>query len=68
MQPAKHGDVCVDFDDILTTDVYTEKKQDLEELNRTMLPYEYRMKWYGEDEKTAKAKAAELSAAPTKVE
>ena len=56
----KEGDIRVAFDDSIITDVYTEKKQDLEELGKTLLPYEYRMKWYGEDEATAKAKAAEL--------
>lgn len=64
----KEGNVRVAFDDSIITDVYTEKKQDLEELGRTLLPYEYRMKWYGEDEEAAKAKAAELSATQTKVE
>lgn len=56
----REGNIKVLFDDSIITDVYTEKKQDLEELGRTMLPFEYRMKWYGEDEATAKARAAEL--------
>ncbi len=56
----REDDIRVAFDDSIITDVYTEKRQDLEELGRTLLPYEYRMKWYGEDEATAKARAAEL--------
>ena len=39
----------------ILTDEETERKQDIQDLNLgIMRPDEYRMKWYGEDEKTAK--------------
>lgn len=47
-------------DDSIIADVCTEKKQDLEDLGHTMLSFEYSMKWYGEDEATARRKAAKL--------
>jgi len=46
--------VC-DFKDSILTDEETERKQDIQDLNLGILQaWEYRMKWYGEDEKTAK--------------
>lgn len=33
----------------------------MREVNVTMQPYEYRMRWYGEDEATAKVHAGGLS-------
>lgn len=46
--------VC-DFKDSILTDEQTERTQDIQDLNLgIMRPDEYRMKWYGEDEKTAK--------------
>lgn len=46
--------VC-DFKDSILTDEETERKQDIQDLNLgIMKPEEYRAKWYGEDEKTAK--------------
>lgn len=38
-----------------------EKEQDMREVGVTMAAWEYRVKWYGEDEKTAKARARELA-------
>lgn len=51
------GEIAVNWDDSIITDTYAEKQQDLAEVNVTMNPWEYRMKWYGEDEETAKANA-----------
>ena len=46
--------VC-DFKDSILTDEQTERTQDIQDLSLgIMRPDEYRMKWYGEDEKTAK--------------
>lgn len=49
------GEVTVMFDDSIITDTAAEKAQDMAEVNITMAPWEYRAKWYGEDEETAKA-------------
>lgn len=49
------GIVTVGFDDSIITDTAAEKHQDMAELNLTLNPWEYRAKWYGEDEDTAKA-------------
>lgn len=49
------GEITVSFDDSIITDTAAEKQQDMAEVNVTMNPWEYRMKWYGEDEATAKA-------------
>ena len=48
------------FDDSTIQDVAEEKEQDMREVGVTMAAWEYRAKWYGEDEKTAKARAQEL--------
>jgi A118 family predicted phage portal protein len=49
------------WDDSIITDADTEREVDRQDVrDGFMLPYEYRMKWYGEDEKTAKKKLAEL--------
>lgn len=49
------GNIDVMFDDSIITDTAAEKAQDMAEVGVTMNAWEYRMKWYGEDEKTAKA-------------
>lgn len=50
--------VC-DFKDSILTDEQTERTQDIQDLSLgIMRPDEYRMKWYGEDEKTAKKEPA----------
>ena len=49
------GEITVQFDDSIITDTAAEKAQDQSELNVTLNPWEYRRKWYGEDEETAKA-------------
>lgn len=50
------GEVRVSFDDSIITDTAAEKSQDMAEVSAgLMAAWEYRMKWYGEDEATAKA-------------
>lgn len=50
------------WDDSIVVDAESERLRDQQEvLQRLMLPWEYRMKWYGEDEKTARAKCEEIS-------
>lgn len=49
------GEVAVRMDDSIIQDTAAEKQQDLAEVGSTMNAWEYRMKWYGEDEETAKA-------------
>jgi len=51
------GEVTVNFDDSIITDTAAEKAQDMAEVGVTMNAWEYRMKWYGEDEETAKKNA-----------
>jgi len=47
--------VTVNFEDSYIIDKETERKRDLQEvLDGIMQPWEFRMKWYGEDEVTAK--------------
>ena len=44
----------------LSTMYETERKQDLQDVSVGAMPlWEYRMKWYGEDEKTAKSKISD---------
>lgn len=50
----------VQYDDSIIQDTAAEKAQDMAEVGVTMHPWEYRQKWYGEDEKTAKARARGL--------
>ena len=54
------GVMRVMFDDSIIQDVSAEKAQDMAEVGVTMNAWEYRAKWYGEDEKTAKARACGL--------
>ena len=50
------GEVRVGFDDAIITDTAAEKKQDMAEVAAGLMhAWEYRAKWYGEDEGTAKA-------------
>ena len=49
--------LAISWDDSLVTDKKAEREQDLQDLAAgIMQAYEYRMKWYGEDEKTAREK------------
>lgn len=53
--------VC-DFKDSILTDEQTERTQDIQDLSLgIMRPDEYRMKWYGEDEKIAKKNLPQAS-------
>lgn len=48
--------ITVKFDDSVMTDTQTEKAADMAEVSAgIMAPWEFRVKWYGEDEATAKA-------------
>ena len=59
---ADEGEVSIAFDDSIVQDVAAEKAQDMREVGITMQPWEYRMRWYGEDEATARTHAGGLSA------
>lgn len=53
------GEVAIQFDDSIVQDTDAEKKRDMAEVAAgLMLPWEYRFKWYGEDENTAKLQSA----------
>ena len=54
------GEVRVQFDDSIVQDTAAEKEQDMREVGVTMGAWEYRMRWYGEDEAVARARAAEV--------
>ena len=54
------GGVRVDFDDSIISDTAAEKRLAMAEVGVTMNPWEYRMRFYGEDEGTARARAAGL--------
>lgn len=54
------GAIRCTFDDSIITDTSAEKRQDMAEVGVTMHPHEYRMKWYGEDEKTARERSEGL--------
>lgn len=59
LAPSGRVNVAMSWDDSLVTDKQTEREQDLKDVAAgIMMPYEYRMKWYGEDEKTAREKIA----------
>lgn len=55
------GVMAVMYDDSIIQDVASEKAQDMAEVGVTMNAWEYRQKWYGENEKTAKARARGLA-------
>lgn len=55
------GEVRVTFDDSIITDTSAEKRQDMDEVAAGLMrAWEYRRKWYGEDEETARRLAGEL--------
>lgn len=58
------GVVVFRFDDSIIEDTATEKANDLAEVGVTMNAWEYRAKWYGEDEETAKANVPGATTAP----
>jgi len=54
--PEDPGEVSVLFDDSILEDTGALRKRDLEEVAAGLMqPFEYRVKWYGEDEATARA-------------
>lgn len=55
------GVLRVQFDDSIVQDKAAEKEQDMKEVGVTMSVAEFRMKWYGEDESTAAARASEIA-------
>lgn len=54
------GETRVQFDDSIIQDTAAEKEQDMKEVGVTMGAWEYRMRWYGEEESVARARAAEI--------
>ena len=59
------GLVRVAFDDSIITDTTAEKRQDMDEVAAGLMePWEYRTKWYGEDEAAARRGAAASGGAP----
>ncbi|WP_165170010.1 hypothetical protein [Adlercreutzia sp. ZJ242] len=60
------GEVCVRFDDSIIQDTAAEKEQDMREVGVTMGVWEHRMRWYGEEESVARARAAEIGAGKVK--
>ena len=60
------GAVRVTFDDSIITDTSAEKRQDMDEVAAGLMePWEYRAKWHGEDEATARRMAAPAARAGT---
>lgn len=56
------GDVSVVFDDSIIQDTEAEKARDVKEVAAGLMrPWEYRMRWYGEDEATARGMAADYA-------
>ena len=56
----KNYDFNCSFKDSILADEETERKQDLQDVSVGAMPlWEYRMKWYGEDEKTARLKISD---------
>lgn len=59
LAPPGSVNITMSWDDSLVTDKQAEREQDLKDLAAgVMQAYEYRMKWYGEDEATARKKVA----------
>lgn len=59
------GGVRVAFDDSIIQDTDAEKARDMAEVGVTMHAWEYRAKWYGEDEATARRNAEGLGTGST---
>lgn len=60
--PDGNYEIAYVWDDSIVVDAEAERIRDQTEVSQgLMLPYEYRMKWYGEDEATAKRKLGELN-------
>lgn len=53
--PLGEGEVRVTFNDSIITGTTAEKRQDMDEVTAELMgPWEYRTKWYGEDEAPAR--------------
>lgn len=62
MATQNYSFVC-EFKDSILVDDETERTQDRQDVSMGAMPlWEYRMKWYGEDEKTAKAMTTDTTA------
>lgn len=63
-------DCCmrVQYDDSIVQDTAAEKDQDMREVGVTMAAWEYRVKWYGEEESVARARASEIGTGAVKRE
>ena len=59
----EEGNLTVAFDDSIIQDTAAEKEQDMANVGVTMNAWEYRMKWYGEDEETAKERVGDFKKA-----
>lgn len=60
------GDLRVIFDDSIIQDTQALKQQDMAEVTAgVMSPWEYRVKWYGEDETTARERVPEQGIEPS---
>ena len=60
LKGVKIEDVNIDFDDSIIEDKVSERQTDRQDVAMGVMPlWEYRMKWYGEDEETAKANIPE---------
>lgn len=58
----ENAEITIKFDDSVIVDEETERAKDLTDVNSgVMSKYEYRMKWYNEDEQTARQKVEEAS-------
>jgi hypothetical protein len=64
----EEGLVRVQYDDSIIQDTAAEKAQDMAEVGVTLAPWEYRVRWYGEDEATARKLAAEIEEATLRSE
>jgi len=61
LAPEGTYEVSYVWDDSIVTDSDVERTRDMQEVSQgLMLPHEFRMKWYGEDEETARARIAEI--------
>ena len=53
----------VQYNDSIVQDVAAEKEQDMREVGVTLAAWEYRVKWHGEEELSARARASEIGVA-----
>lgn len=56
-------EISINFEDSILTDDEIKRSSDRQDVAMGVMPlWEYRMKWYGEDEKTAKAMTSNSTA------